>query len=289
MAKLHLQTGPVTVEGKQISSRNATTHGGTSEKLIVAGECQENFDALLHDLLAEYAPATQQVRLLVEDAALARWFVWRKQRAYNAVEAALYTAQPAQELWTAEAYHQLALIDRYKTAAERALKRTLQNLDASRRLELRQERHAISSKKEEAKAKLAIAQVEDALDQREQAQWKAACNGFEVPTLVQKITVHVSSEGTFTDMRPSNETILRQLDRKSPYPPEDVYRKFTFPQGIPPEYHSFTSREDYRREIGHTIEQWFSPEDWREIAAREEKLGTGHAVTRRDSGEDSVS
>ena len=147
MAKLHPQTGPVTAEGKQVSSRNATTHGGTSEKLIVAGERQENFDALLNDLLEEYAPATQQVRLLVEDAALARWFVWRKQRAYNAVESALYTAQPAQELWTAEAYHQLALVDRYKTAAERALKRTLQNLDASRRLEIREERHAISSKR----------------------------------------------------------------------------------------------------------------------------------------------
>jgi len=147
MAKLHPQTGPVTAEGKQVSSRNATMHGGTSEKLIVDGECRETFDALLNALLEEYAPATQQVRLLVEDAALARWFVWRKQRAYNAVESALYAAQPAQELWTAEAYHQLALVDRYKTAAERALKRTLQNLDASRRLEIREERHAISSKR----------------------------------------------------------------------------------------------------------------------------------------------
>jgi hypothetical protein len=278
MAKLHPQTGPVTVEGKQSSSRNATTHGGTSEKLIIAGERQENFDALLNDLLEEYAPATQQVRLLVEDAALARWFVWRKQRAYNAVESALYAAQPAQELWTAEAYHQLALVDRYKTAAERALKRTLQNLDASRRLEIREERHAISIQKQEAQAKLAIARVEDALTEREQAQWKAACNGFEIPTLVQKIMVRVTREGTLTEMKPSNDAILRQLDRKSPYPPEEIYRKFEFPQGIPPEYHCFTDREDYRREKGHTIEQWFSPDNWRELAGREEKLETGHAL-----------
>jgi len=80
--KLHPQTGPVTAAGKQISSSNTTTtHGGTSEKLIVAGECREDFDALLHDLLEEYAPATVQARNLIEDAALARWFVWRKQRA----------------------------------------------------------------------------------------------------------------------------------------------------------------------------------------------------------------
>src|SRR5882757_1446166 len=213
MEKLHPQTGPVTAAGKEISSSNATTHGGTSEKLIVPGERREDFDALLHDLLTEYAPVTVQARNLVEDAALARWFVWRKQRAYNAVESALYTAQPAQELWTAEAYHQLALVDRYKTAAERALKRSLQNLDASRRLGLRQERHAISYKRDEARARLAIAQVEDALEQREQAQWKAACNGFDCPTLVQQITVRVKRDGTLTDMRPSNDTMLRQLDR----------------------------------------------------------------------------
>jgi hypothetical protein len=278
MAKLHPQTGPVTAEGKQISSGNATTHGGTSEKLIIASECREDFDALLNALLEEYAPATQQVRLLVEDAALARWFVWRKQRAYNAVEAALCTAQPAQELWAAEAYHQLALVDRYKTAAERALKRTLQNLDASRRLELREERHAISIKKEEAQAQLAIVRAQDALAEREQVQWKAACNGFEFPTLVQKIMVSVTRDGTLTEMTPSNDAILRQLDRKSPYPPEEIYRKFEFPQGIPPEYHCFTDREDYRRERGHTIEQWFSPDGWREIARREEALGTGHAL-----------
>jgi len=41
MAKLHSQTGPVTAAGKAISSCNATTHGGTSEKLIVPGERQE--------------------------------------------------------------------------------------------------------------------------------------------------------------------------------------------------------------------------------------------------------
>ncbi len=278
MAKLHPQTGPVTVEGKEISSGNATTHGGTSEKLIIGSERQEDFDALLNDLLEEYAPATQQLRLLVEDAALARWFVWRKQRAYNAVESALYAAQPAQELWTAEAYHQLALVDRYKTAAERALKRTLQNLDASRRLEIREERHAISIHKQEAQARLAIARVDDALAEREQAQWKAACKGFEFPTLVQKIMVRVTREGTLTEMTPSNDTILRQLDRKSPYPTEQVHRYFEFPQGMPPEYHCFTDREDYRREKRHTIEQWFSPADWRELADREEKLGTGHAL-----------
>ena len=83
MAKLHPQTGPVTAAGKEISSRNATTHGGTSEKLIVPGERQEDFDALLNNLLEEYSPESPDARNLVEDAALGRWFLWRRQRAFK--------------------------------------------------------------------------------------------------------------------------------------------------------------------------------------------------------------
>jgi hypothetical protein len=201
----------------------------------------------------------------------------------------LYLAQPAVELWSAEAYHQLALLDHYETAAERALKRTLQNLDALCRLGLRQQRHDIALRKEEAQAQLAIARTHDALEQREQAQWKAACNGFAAPTLVQDITVRVNRYGTHTRMTPSNQTLLRQLDRPSPFPPQQVCRKFYFPQGMPAEYHSFTDREDYWREKGHTIEQPLSLDTWREIAAEEKRLATGHAIPRCGSGGHSVS
>ncbi len=104
MAKLHPQTGPVTAAGKETSSRNATTHGGTSEKLFVAGERREDFDKLLNDLLEEHSPETPEARNLVEDAALGRWFLWRRQRAYNSVETMLYAAQPAPEQWSPDAY-----------------------------------------------------------------------------------------------------------------------------------------------------------------------------------------
>jgi hypothetical protein len=139
MQKLHYQTGPVTVAGKEISSRNATTHGGTSEKLIVAGERREDFDALLNDLLAEFSPATARARTLVEDTALARWFLWRKQRAYNAVESAIYEAVSDAAKWPPETHHRLALAERYRTAAERALKRALTNLDSLRKESLRED------------------------------------------------------------------------------------------------------------------------------------------------------
>jgi hypothetical protein len=69
MAKLHPQTEPVTDAGKDISSRNALTHGGTSEKLIVPGERREDFDALLNNLLAEHSPETPDARNLVDPIA----------------------------------------------------------------------------------------------------------------------------------------------------------------------------------------------------------------------------
>ena len=272
MSKLHPQTGPVTVAGKETSSQNATTHGGTSEKLIVGDEKKSDFDRLLNDLLEEYAPATEQARLLVEDAALARWYLWRRQRTCNKIEAALYEAQPAPELWTAEQFHQLALADRYKTAAERSLQRALRNLEGH----LRQ---AAQLKKTEAQAEVAVARAADFLDARDESQWQAAHKDFDCPTLVQEITVRrTQNYGAITEMSPTNAAMLRQLDRPSSYPAERVCRKFHFPHGMPAEYHSFTSREDYRREKGHTIDQSLSLAVFREIVKAEQARGTGHAL-----------
>jgi len=100
MQPTHPQTGPTSATGKSRSSDNATTHGGTSQKLIVAGEQQSDFTNLLSGLLAEYSPETPSARLLVEDFAHAQWFLWRRIRAQNSAEHALYESQPDPALWT---------------------------------------------------------------------------------------------------------------------------------------------------------------------------------------------
>src|ERR1700691_2554117 len=82
----HPQTGPTSTTAKSRPSDNATTHGGTSQKLIVAGEQQEDFTNLLSGLLAEYSPVTTSAHLLVEDFAHAQWFLWRRIRASNSAE-----------------------------------------------------------------------------------------------------------------------------------------------------------------------------------------------------------
>jgi hypothetical protein len=270
MAKVHSQTGPVTAAGKETSSRNATTHGGTSEKLIVAGERREDFDALLHDLLAEHSPETPDARNLVEDAALARWFLWRRQRAYNSVETALYAAQPAPEQWQPDAYHKLALLDRYKTAAERSLNRVLQNLASLHR-----------AKKQEAQSKLAVARASVALDELEREQWKAACHRFDRPTVVQGIVVSLKNGATVTRISPSNAAVLHETQR-SVHPPEQVCRIFDFTDGVPPEYHAFTAPEHHHSETRHILEHLLPVSIWRATAAQEQKLASPHALPAPD-------
>jgi hypothetical protein len=266
MEKLHPQTGPVTDTGKEISSRNALTHGGTSEKLIVPGERQEDFDALLKEMLEEHSPETPGARHLVEDAALARWFLWRRQRAFNSVESALYAAQADPAAWPPEAFHKLALLDRYKTAAERSLTRVLQNLNGLQR-----------AKKQQVQSKLAIARATAALEQHDREQWKKACQGFDRPTLVQKIVVRVRGGETVTRMSPNNNELFRELER-TVYPPEQVHRYFEFHNGIPPEYCSFMDCEDDRNEKEHTFDQTVSVPAWIAVATEEQKLATGHAL-----------
>ena len=266
MAKLHSQTGPVTAAGKETSSRNATTHGGTSEKIIVAGECREDFDKLLNDLLEEHSPETPEARNLVEDAALGRWFLWRRQRAYNSVETALYAAQPAPEKWSPNDFHKLALLDRYKTAAERSLEHVLQNLASLHR-----------AKKQAAQSKLAVARATVALDELEREQWKAACHRFDRPTVVQGIVVSSKNGAAITRMSPSNAAILHETER-AVHPPEQVCRYFDFVDGVPPEYYAFTGPEHHRGEKRHIVENLIPVSAWRATVAQEQKLASPHAL-----------
>jgi hypothetical protein len=69
-AKSH---GPITFEGKLASSRNATTHGMLSGTVVLTGESEDRFKALLADLHAELQPQTTVELTLVENMAVARW------------------------------------------------------------------------------------------------------------------------------------------------------------------------------------------------------------------------
>jgi hypothetical protein len=70
-------TGPKTPEGRAASSQNALKHGLYSTTVLLPGEDQTEFQALLDSFLAEHTPATPTESTLVQQMAAA---VWRLRR-----------------------------------------------------------------------------------------------------------------------------------------------------------------------------------------------------------------
>jgi hypothetical protein len=78
--------GPVTEEGKAISSRNSLTHGLTSARVVLPHESQEEFDHLEAGIAKHYNPVGELERELVHEMAAARW----RLRRIEEMEAALF-------------------------------------------------------------------------------------------------------------------------------------------------------------------------------------------------------
>src|SRR5579862_1974442 len=70
-------TGPKTIGGKYVSSRNHTTHGFLAQAILLPGESRERFSALLTDFINEFEPATPYEHDLVETMHIARWRQFR--------------------------------------------------------------------------------------------------------------------------------------------------------------------------------------------------------------------
>jgi hypothetical protein len=117
-------------ETQPVSNHANATHNGTSNQLIVAGERLEDFQALTANLTSHFQPANPHEQALVNDLAHGRWMLWRRQRAFNAIEASVYAAQPDEAKWAEPEFKRLSLAHRYLTQAERAYTRALKNVEA---------------------------------------------------------------------------------------------------------------------------------------------------------------
>ncbi len=118
-------TGPTTPEGKESSSKNALKHGCCSKILILPDEDPAEFERIAEGWLQQFDPADFQEEALVEALILNDWSLRRKRRHFFAAEAAAAAASgPDPAAWSAEQRHHLALMQRYKTAAERAFYRS---------------------------------------------------------------------------------------------------------------------------------------------------------------------
>jgi hypothetical protein len=77
-------TGPKSAAGKAIVAQNARTHGLLSRSLIIEGESQEEFSALLRLLSDEFQPVGLVEQALVERVGIALWRQRRLVRAESA-------------------------------------------------------------------------------------------------------------------------------------------------------------------------------------------------------------
>ncbi|HYI96893.1 MAG TPA: hypothetical protein VEX68_25345 [Bryobacteraceae bacterium] len=78
--------GPITAEGKAISSQNSMKHGLTSSRVVLLHESQEAYDKLEASLINRFKPADDLESELVQEMAAARW----RLRRIESMEAALF-------------------------------------------------------------------------------------------------------------------------------------------------------------------------------------------------------
>ena len=126
--------GPVTPEGKQVSSANATRHGLLSSAIVLKGESVQRFEALYDSLLAEHQPTTQSEVSVVNAMAAALWRqlrVWSFEKSCvdidiaNRDSPAWYTAM----LSYLSPDEKIGTLLRYETAYSRQFSRALSELN----------------------------------------------------------------------------------------------------------------------------------------------------------------
>src|SRR3954469_14139514 len=72
--------GPATEEGKTRAARNATKHGLNASDVVIVGEDESAFEALLASLHESWKPLTTAERDLVFEIAANRWRLRRIRR-----------------------------------------------------------------------------------------------------------------------------------------------------------------------------------------------------------------
>ncbi len=162
-------TGPVTPEGQQASSQNATQHGLSSSRTfqILSDEDAVEFKELVEDLKEHYQPQTQVELDLLHRLAQHDWLRARAIRWQNlCLDPGEHIADPAR----------FAVYLRYQTSNERAYANCLKELLTGRAETRKVEIGFVSQKRTEAsdqRAEKALKLKENSLElANKQFEWK---------------------------------------------------------------------------------------------------------------------
>jgi flagellar biosynthesis GTPase FlhF len=261
------------------------THGCCSNKAIIRGESQEEFDEVLADWIDDYRPGCKSDRLLVEAAVLAQWLQMRNTNRYNELEQK-FQEKSALE-WTEEEHGEMERCTRYKTTAERSFVRAANTVEqiVKRRRNRSQER--ASEREKAAETKVADKKVPEAKVAKETVAELQRADTVEerkpkpIHVLDQWVDVVMEDGRVVTTLEPSNEQLIEDCGMMEP-PPEQVCRRFHFHDGIPDEYSWACETEDQHIITKSGLQQ-MSMETWLAAIEREQAASTGHLS---DTGED---
>jgi hypothetical protein len=251
-------TGPRSPKGKANSSMNRLSHGCRSQQTVLPDEDPAEFQATIDDWFEAYGPQDMVAARLVEETALADWFLRRNRKRIDQIERRL---PPDAWDWTEQDQKRYQNFLRYKTTAERSFLRAFKELEAHVRRDA-----------QDAKAH------QRALDQSARIfmRWIRRTEAIESEDMKIRQWVQVERKDgrTSTSCYPSNEQIQQRV-ASFPKPPYFLTRMLNFPLGVPPEY-SWAFPDGVQQLTGCTAEQTLFYEDWLRVIAREASHPGGH-------------
>jgi uncharacterized membrane-anchored protein YhcB (DUF1043 family) len=192
-----LSNGPVTLEGKARSARNATRHGLTGGPVVLPCESQEEYDAFLQSTIDTWGPSTLAQLDLVHQMATARW----RMRRIEPMEAAILTEAYERQM---EAMGKDA--DRAK-AMQRAYADVAENSKGWRNLN----RHYRTLQKAYADAYQALLEQGEREDDMRAAQSKAQAQRKNSPAVQNEPEPEYSSSRSTAGPNPSADTFMPQM------------------------------------------------------------------------------
>ena len=308
-------TPPASLHPYAISSLNSLTHGGASETLFIPGENPADYYRELDQAFATHQPATEQDAHIVTESVHAQWMLSRRHRTHTLYEHVLHSECPDPTKWSNEQLHRINLMDRYKTQAERAFRRSLANLQSIRKEAFAQERWREHLKLAIEKTELARQKFELAKEKYErpfreteaqsaemharQAAWakQEADNApiqirkeFGGCAIVQNLSVHVQDDQTIIGyMSPSNKKVRQIIAHSVSYavPPQKVVRNYTFCDGIPEPYEFLIDKQNPRPiDDLHMTQHQMSFDDFHELAEIEDAIIATQPNLREDDDDD---
>jgi len=129
-ARVPKSGGPRTPKGKQISSQNSLKHGVFSQVALLKGESRTKFDSLLSGLRNDYKPEGTREELFVDILAVLFWRLRRLIIAERDQPRSILQSALTDDLGPPP----LDLLLRYQSYLDRAIERTLSQLERLQRI-----------------------------------------------------------------------------------------------------------------------------------------------------------